>query len=181
MKSDLSKFNNTWYNPGSSLKRLLWYFTNLIFIKNALNPSSSLKIVILSLFGAKIGRGVIIKPNVNIKFPWKLTIGDNCWIGESVWIDNLAQVTLENNVCISQGALLQCGNHNYKKTSFDLMVAPITLEEGSWVGAKCNVAPGVTLGSHAILSFGSTATKNLEPYTIYAGNPAVEIKKRVFE
>ena len=105
-------------------------------------------------------------------------MGNHCWIGEEVWIDNLALVILEDHVCISQGALLECGNHNYKKSSFDLMVEPITLKEGSWVGAKCNVAPGVTMGSHAILTMGSTATKDLEAYTIYSGNPALRVKER---
>ncbi|MDX1652577.1 MAG: WcaF family extracellular polysaccharide biosynthesis acetyltransferase [Brumimicrobium sp.] len=179
MKKDLSSFNNDWYNPGNKAKRALWYFINLIFLKNAWNPSSSIKIYWLKVFGAKIGKGVVIKPKVNIKYPWKLIIGNHCWIGEEVWIDNLDTVTLEDNVCISQGALLQCGNHNYKKPSFDLMIAPITLKEGSWVGARCNVAPGVKIDSHAVLSMGSTATKDLEAYKIYAGNPAVFKKDRV--
>jgi putative colanic acid biosynthesis acetyltransferase WcaF len=181
MKTSLSLYNNDWYQPGSRLKRLIWYFVNVVLLQNALNPSSGLKIAVLRLFGAKIGKGVVIKPKVNIKYPWLLSIGDYCWIGEQVWIDNLAQVTLEDHVCISQGALLQCGNHNYKKISFDLMISPIVLKEGSWVGARSNVAPGVTLGSHAILSFGSTATKDLEAYTIYAGHPAKAVKKRVIE
>lgn len=158
---------------------MLWYFVNVIFMKNAWNPSSGLRVFWLRLFGAKIGQGVVIKPSVNIKYPWMLSIGNYCWIGEGVWIDNLDQVTLEDNVCISQGALLQCGNHNYKKSSFDLMIAPIILKEGSWIGARSCVAPGVTLGSHAVLSLGSTATKDLEPYKIYAGNPAVFKKERV--
>lgn len=179
MKTNLSSFNNSWYKPGSAPKRLVWYFINVIFLKCSWNLSSRLKVFWLKAFGATIGQGVVIKPNVNIKYPWKLSIGNHCWIGEEVWIDNLDTVTLEDNVCISQGALLQCGNHNYKKSSFDLMLAPITLKEGSWVGARSCVAPGVTLGSHAILSLGSTATKDLEPYKIYAGNPAVFKKERV--
>jgi putative colanic acid biosynthesis acetyltransferase WcaF len=123
---------------------------------------------------------VVIKPNVNIKYPWKLRIGNYCWIGEQVWIDNLDQVTLEDNVCISQGALLLCGNHNYKTKAFDLMIAPIYLCEGSWVGAKSSVAPGVTFSSHAVLSMGSVATTHLEAYSIYSGNPAVKVKSREF-
>lgn len=181
MKTDLSSFDNSWYQPGNRFKRLLWYYVNLIFLKSSWNISSSLKVFWLKAFGAEVGKGVIIKPNVNIKYPWKLVIGNHCWIGEGVWIDNLDQVTLEDNVCISQGALLQCGNHNYKKPTFDLMVAPIRLKDGSWIGARSCVAPGVTLGSHAILSIGSTATKDLEPYKIYAGNPAVYKKDRLIE
>ena len=143
-----------------------------------MNPFSRLKVGLLRLFGAKIGDNVVIKPKVNIKYPWKLTIETNCWIGENVWIDNLAEVTIEANVCISQGAFLICGNHNYKLSTFDLIVAPIILKEGCWVGAKSIVGPGVTIGSHAVLSLGSVASSDLNPYTIYRGNPAVKVKDR---
>jgi putative colanic acid biosynthesis acetyltransferase WcaF len=135
-------------------------------------------VFLLRLFGAKIGKGVIIKPNVNIKYPWMLTIEDHCWIGEAVWIDNLDQVTIESHVCVSQGALLLCGNHNYKSPSFDLIVKPIVLKQGAWVGAKSIVGPGVTMFEHAILALGSTATQNLDANSIYRGNPAVKVKHR---
>jgi putative colanic acid biosynthesis acetyltransferase WcaF len=178
LKTDLSTYNNNWYHPGSRVKRMLWYIISLLFFQNAWNVVSKSKIFWLRVFGAHVGRGVVIKPQVTIKYPWKLTIGRNCWIGEGVWIDNLDEVTLEDNVCISQGALLLCGNHNYTSKKFDLMIAPIYLEEGSWVGAKCSVAPGIRFSSHAVLSMGSVATKNLDAYSIYSGNPAVKIKSR---
>lgn len=146
-----------------------------------MNPSSGLKVFWLKAFGAQIGTGVVIKPGVNIKYPWNLTIGDHCWIGEGVWIDNLDQVSIGNHVCISQGAFLLCGNHNYKISTFDLMIAPIVLKEGSWVGAKSIVGPGVTLESHAVLALGSVASSNLESYGIYRGNPAMLVKKRNIE
>jgi putative colanic acid biosynthesis acetyltransferase WcaF len=144
-------------------------------------PISAVKVVLLRLFGAKIGKGVVIKPNVNIKYPWLLEIGSYVWIGEQVWIDNLANVIIGDHVCISQGALLLCGNHNYKKPSFDLLVGKITIEEGAWIGAKAVVCPNVTVHSHAILSVVSVATKNLEPYAIYQGNPAIKIRDRKIE
>jgi len=154
---------------------------NELFIRNPLNPSSFLKVWLLRLFGAKIGNNVVIKPKVNIKYPWKLTIGNQCWIGESVWIDNLADVKIGDNVCISQGAFLICGNHNYKLSSFDLIVAPILLKEGSWIGAKSIVGPGVTVNSHAVLSLGSVTSTDLDPFSIYRGNPAVKIKERTIK
>ena len=131
--------------------------------------------------GAKIGKGVFIKPSVNIKYPWNLTIGDDTWIGEGVWIDNLGKVSIGSNVCISQDSMLMCGNHNYKKSAFNLMVGGITIEDGVWVGAKCLVCPGVTLHSHAVLAVGSVASTDLETYSIYRGNPAVKIKDRIIE
>lgn len=181
VKSDLSSYNNDWYQPGSKLKRRVWYVTNLLFIKNRFNLSSSLKIAVLKLFGAKVGKGVVIKPGVNIKYPWKLKVGNHSWIGEDVWIDNLDEVIIEDHVCLSQGAMLLCGNHNYKKSTFDLMIGPIRLNAGSWVGAKSIVGPNVTLGEHSILSLGSVATSNLDSGGIYRGNPATFIKKRVIE
>lgn len=178
-KTDLSKFDNSWYKPGANIfKRTLWYFTNVLFFQNSYNPISSLKVFLLRLFGAKIGKNVVIKPSVNIKYPWKLSVGNNVWIGEKVWIDNLANVIIENNVSISQGAMLLCGNHNYKKTTFDLITGEIKLEEGVWIGAKSIVTPGIVCKSHSILSVNSVATKDLEAYTIYQGNPAIEVRKR---
>lgn len=146
---------------------------------NPLNPFSGLKVILLRLFGAKVGKGVVIKPNINIKYPWLLEIGDYTWIGERAWIDNLAQVKIGKNCCISQGAMLLCGNHNYKKPTFDLIVKPITLEDGAWVGALSVVCPGVTIKSHAILTVQSVAAETLEPFALYKGNPAVRIRERV--
>ena len=180
-KTDLSKYNNDWYQPGGSvLKKTCWYVLHAIFIHSAF-PFSSFKVFLLRLFGASIGTSVTIKPNVTIKYPWHLTIGNHVWIGEQVWIDNLSRVTIKNNCCVSQGAMLLCGNHDYSKTSFDLIVKDITLEEGVWIGAKSIVCPGVSIGSHSVLTVNSVATSNLEPWGIYQGNPAAKIKERVIK
>ena len=110
-----------------------------------------------------------------------MTIGDYCWIGENVWIDNLTEVRLGNNVCLSQGSFLLTGNHNYKKTTFDLIVGEIILEDGVWIGAKSVVCPGVICKSHSILSVNSVASKNLGAYFIYQGNPAKKVRERIIE
>ncbi len=167
--------------PGSALKRILWYVVSACVFRSYMLPFSGLKRHILNIFGAKIAKGVVIKPGVNIKYPWYLEIGENTWIGEGAWIDNLDHVRIGANCCISQGVMLLCGNHNYAKRSFDLMIKPIVLEEGVWLGAQSRVAPGVVCGSHAVLSYGSIAYQNLEAYTIYAGHPAQKVKKRQIE
>jgi putative colanic acid biosynthesis acetyltransferase WcaF len=178
LKTDLLSFNNKWYKPGRSIfYRMIWYFVNLCFFRSPF-PFYGPKRFLLRTFGAKIGKGLIIKPHVSIKYPWLLEIGDHVWIGEEVWIDNLAKVTLKSHSCISQGALLLCGNHNYRKTTFDLIVGEITLEEGAWAGAKTVICPGVKLGEHSLLTVGSIATSNIEPYWIYQGNPAKKLKPR---
>jgi len=181
MKTDLSTYNNDWYKNeigASKLRQICWYFVNVLFFINPLNPVSGLKVFLLRLFGAKIGRGVVIKPGVNIKYPWKLAVGDHSWIGEKVWIDNLAEVRIGSNVCLSQECMLLTGNHNYTLSTFDLMVKPILVGDGAWVGAKAVVCPGVSLGGHSVLTVASVMTKDAEPNGIYQGNPAVKVKDR---
>jgi len=178
-KINLNQYNNDGYEPGSVAKRLLWYFTNMLFFKSMLPFPSGFKASILRAFGAEVGQGVVIKPDVNIKYPWFLAIGHDCWIGEGVWIDNLATLRIGANVVLSQGAYLLTGSHDYKKAAFDLILGEIILEEGVWIGAKATVCPGVTCYSHSVLAVGSVATKDLEPYTIYQGNPAISKRKRV--
>src|SRR3972149_7919935 len=175
-KTDLSKFNNSWYNPSASwLTRVMWYCTNACFF-NSYFPFYSFKIFLLRLYGTKVGCGVVVKPKVNIKYPWNITIGNHAWIGENVWLDSLGKITVGANSCISQGAMLITGNHNYKKINFDLIVKDIILEEGVWIGAGAIVCAGVTCKSHSVLTAGSVATAHLEAYAIYQGNPAVKIK-----
>lgn len=175
---DLSKFDNSWYNPGGFLKRFFWHIFSNTFINSTLPVPMKIKILILRLFGASVGQNVTIKPSVNIKYPWFLVIKNNVWIGEQVWIDNFVEVLMEDNVCISQGALLLTGNHNYSKETFDLMPAKIILERGSWIGAKSVVCPGIKVKTHAVLAVGSVASRDLEPYSIYQGNPAIFVRER---
>ena len=180
-RTDLSKFDNSWYSPGGKIKRGLWYLCSFVFFRSFLPYPFFIKIVALRLFEAKVGKNVVIKPDVNIKYPWFLELGDNVWLGEGVWIDNLAFAKIGSNVCVSQGAYILTGNHDYKKTAFDLIVKPVTIEDGVWIGAKSVVCPGVTLKSHSILSVGSVLSGDTEEYTVYRGNPAVPVKKRVIE
>ena len=179
--TDLSTYNNDWYHPGNIFKRGIWYVVNLLFFKSSFCPFSGFKRMLLRYFGANIGKGVVIKPNVNIKYPWLLQIGDYTWIGENVWIDNLGMVSIGSNVCISQGAFLVGGNHDFTKTTFDLIVKPIILEDGVWIGAKSIVCGGAICHSHSLLTVGSIVSGVLEPYSIYTGNPAVKIKERIFK
>lgn len=181
MNTDLSTYNNSWFTPGSFFKRIVWHYVNCIFFNSGLFPFYGLKNFLLRLFGAKVGKGVLIKPFVNIKYPWLLSIADQVWIGENVWIDNLTYVSIGKNVCISQGACLLTGNHDYKKKTFDLIVRKIILEEGVWIGAQSVVCPGVTCKTHAVLSVGSVATRDLEAFFIYSGNPAEKMRQRIVE
>lgn len=175
----LAAFSAAGFDKGAGLlKQTAWYFVNALIVRASWNPFMGIKIALLKMFGARIGRGLIIKNNVNVKFPWKLTIGDDCWIGEGVWIDNLDMVTIGNDVCISQGAMLLTGNHDYTQPSMPYRNAPIRIDSGAWIGAKAVLCPGVNVYANAILTVGSIATTDMQPATIYQGNPAKEIRKR---
>ncbi len=180
-KVDNSLYRTTIDVGAGKLKQFVWYFTNILFFKNTFNVFSGTKVALLKLFGATIGGGVVIKPGVNIKYPWKLNIGNNSWIGENVWIDNLSEVVIGSNVTISQEALLLTGSHDHTKKAFDFISQPIRLEDGVWICAKAIVFGRVTAGSHSILGMGSVAEKDLRPYVIYKGNPAVPVKERKIE
>ena len=159
-------------------QQLLWYFIGSPLFKSYLLPISIFKVLIIRIFGAKVGKGVRIKPGVRVKFPWRLTVGDFAWIGEDVWIDNVAPVTIENHVCLSQGVYLCTGNHDWNHPDFKLIPAPIYIQESSWIAAKSSIGPGVIVGRGAVLTFGGVAGRSLEPMIIYAGNPAQPIKQR---
>lgn len=175
----LADFSPAGFDKGATTaKAALWYFVNALIVRASWNPFMGIKIWLLRLFGARIGKGLCIKNNVTIKSPWNLTVGDNCWLGEGAWIDNLDKVTIGNDVCISQGAMLLTGNHDYTRSNMPYRNAPIRLEDGCWIGARTTVCPGVTVHRNAVLTVGSVATKDLEASGIYQGNPAVLLRKR---
>ena len=166
------------YKGAGVLKTTIWYFVNALLVRASWNPFLSIKIALLRAFGGKIGKGLVIKNKVIIKSPWNLAVGDDCWLGEDCWIDNLDKVVIGSNVCISQGALLLTGNHDYTISSMPYRNAAIRIEDGAWIGAKTTVCPGVTVHRNAILTVGSVATKDMEENAIYQGNPAVKIRER---
>ena len=178
MQTDLSTFSTGDYKAGPKLKTLLWFFINYYVFNSAFPWPYKAKSFLLKIFGAKVGKRLVIKPKVRIKNPWRLSLGDNCWIGESVWIDNLVQVDIGDNVSISQGAMLLTGNHDYTLSSFPYRLGEIVIEEGSWIGAQSTVCPGVTCRSHSILTVNSVATKDLAAWSINAGNPAKYMRSR---
>jgi putative colanic acid biosynthesis acetyltransferase WcaF len=179
LRTDLSRFSTGKFDRGAGLlKEGLWILASLFLFRLCPLKLSGLKCTVLRAFGAKVGRGVVIKPRVIITFPWKLTLGDHVWLGEECWLLNLAPIVIESHVCISQRAFLCTGNHDYTSPAFDLIVKPIHVEEGAWVGASAFVGPGVTVGSHAVITASSVTTDDLQPSGIYRGNPAALVRQR---
>ena len=176
---DLSTFRNPQYDPGRGLLvRTLWYYCSLILFESGWLPASGLKSRVLRLFGAKIGQGVVFKPHVRIKYPWRLTIGDHCWIGQSVWIDNIEDVTIGDHVCVSQLVYFCTGSHDHRKSTFDLLAKPIVVHNGAWIGARVTLLGGVEVHANAIAAAGSVVVKSVPASTIVGGNPAQQIGVR---
>jgi putative colanic acid biosynthesis acetyltransferase WcaF len=155
-----------------------WYLFKCAFFLNPLPVPSKLKRSLLRWFGAQIGRGVVIKPRVNIHLPWKLKVGDHAWIGEEVFILNFELVQIGTQCCLSQRAFLCTGNHDYSQPDFRFRNQPITVEDGAWIGAQVFVAPGITIGTEAVITAGSVVTKNMPARTVCSGNPCQPVKPR---
>ncbi|WP_286765765.1 MULTISPECIES: WcaF family extracellular polysaccharide biosynthesis acetyltransferase [Rhodopirellula] len=171
---DLTKFQNDGFDRGASrTKEFAWLTCRLFFFVLPIPLPSMIRAWLLRLFGARVGVGVVIRSGVSISFPWRLSIGDNVWIGEGVSILSLNQVTIESNCCVSQDAFLCTGSHDFSKSTFDLMTRPIVVREGSWVAARCFVAPGVTIGPGSMCAAGSIVLRDVPPLTTVLGNPAI--------
>jgi putative colanic acid biosynthesis acetyltransferase WcaF len=162
------------------LWQAVWFLLGCPLLKSGVIPFSGFRVWLLRLFGATVGEGVVIKPGVRVKNPWRLFVGNDCWIGEDCWIDNIGDVIINDDVCVSQGAYLCTGNHDWSDTSFGLIVKPIRLERGSWVGARALIAPGVSLGQCAVAAAGSVVQKNVPAFEIHSGNPAGFLRLRKF-
>jgi len=159
------------------LQWLFWIVFGDLLISSWL-PGSFWRRILLRIFGASIGHGVLLKPNIKIKFPWNLSIGDSSWIGENVWIDNLARVEIGSNVCISQGVYLCTGNHNFKIASFPYCLGRIDIEDEAWICAMVRIAPAVRVGRGSVVEFGSVVYDSIPSGFIANGIPAAPTKRR---
>lgn len=155
-----------------------WHLCSLLLFQSGLALPSALRAAVLRAFGARVGRGLVMRARVTVKYPWFLDLGDHVWIGEGVWIDNHCTVRLGGDVCVSQGAYLFTGNHDYAVPDFAFFARPVTVEDGVWIGARAVVCPGTHLQAGVVLAAGTVFRGGSEPGMVYAGNPAVALKPR---
>lgn len=152
-KLDLASFKKPEIpgNPPVPL-RAIWYLVSALLFQGAfaLLPSPA-KAAVLRAFGARLGRGVVIKPRVTIKSPWFLEVGDHVWIGERVWIDNHTTVRLGSNVCVSQGTYLFTGNHDWSDPKFRFFCRPVEVGDGAWITAFRMIGPGTVVPAHVVV------------------------------
>ena len=128
-----------------------WYIINYALLASSIPWPTGFKSFLLKLYGAQIGKDVVLKPRIRIKYPWNLSLGNHVWIGEDVWIDNVDQVSIGSDVCISQGVFFLTGNHNYKYPDFRFYSSPITVESKVWLTAKCILLPGTKVISGSVV------------------------------
>jgi putative colanic acid biosynthesis acetyltransferase WcaF len=177
----LKGYKSRYVNGKSVAMQVVWYFVSLLVFESAWFPFYGLKVKLLRFFGAQIGHGLVVKPKVYIKYPWMLEVGNNVWIGEGVRIDNLAEIKIGSDVCISQNAFLLTGNHDYRSDTFDLLIGSITIEDDVWVGASVVVCPNTVLSKGTIVSVGSVISGTTIGNQVYRGNPALVIRARYKE
>ena len=149
----------------------LWILVEYFFVTNALQLSSRVRANALRAFGAKIGKGVILRPRLRVKFPWNLEIGDNSWIGEGVWIHNQDKVVIGHDVCISQETFITTGSHRYR-TDMGLTTRPVQIGSGSWICSRAIVTSGSKIGESAVIAAGSVVSGDVEPSSILASTAA---------
>jgi putative colanic acid biosynthesis acetyltransferase WcaF len=170
----LDRYDNSDFSRGASkLTEMLWWVVRSLIFAAWFPIPSSIKVMALRAFGAKVGRGVVIRSRVNITFPWRLTIGDHVWIADEVLILSLAPVTIGSHVVISNRAFLCTGSHRFRSENFDLVTRPITVGNGCWIASQVFIAPGVTLGPNTMCAAGAVVLKDAGPDVLLIGNPAI--------
>ena len=165
------------YTLGEQCRRVLWGLGKLFF-RFSLRPCFGWRRFVLRCFGAKIGSHVNTYPSTRIYFPWNLTVGDWSAIGEEALVYNLGNITLGERVTISHRAHLCAGSHDYTRPDLPLLKPPIVIQDQAWICADAFVGPGVTVGKGAVVGARAVAVKNVEPWTVVAGNPARMVKVR---
>jgi putative colanic acid biosynthesis acetyltransferase WcaF len=176
---DLTLTHGGGYHPGKPFPvRALWLLVETITLLNPVVVSYPLKRWVLRRFGAEIGVGVLIKPGVHVKYPWRLRIGNFAWIGERAWIDNMEDVSIGAHAVVSQGAYLVTGNHDWSDPGMPLAPRALAIEQGAWVGAGATVGPGSRLATDAVLTLGSVLVGTTEAACVYTGVPAVRVGVR---
>lgn len=150
----------------------LWYFVKVWFFLSPWPWPVRFKRWLLIRFGAKVGKGLYMRPRVGIHFPWKLTIGDHCWVGDGVEILNLEPVTLEDHVVIGHQAYLAAGSHDARSRSMAYANKPIVIRRGTWIATRAFIGPGVTVGENCVVGACAVVMKSVPDDSVVTGQAA---------
>ncbi|MDP9416417.1 MAG: putative colanic acid biosynthesis acetyltransferase [Actinomycetota bacterium] len=174
----LANFTGRGYDKGRGpVWQVSWLLVSGLVVTRWWCPAR-LRVAVLRAFGAQIGHNVLVRHEVRIHWPWKLTIGDNSWIGQDAWLLNLEPITIGSDVCVSQSALLCTGSHDPRSPTFEFDNAPIVVGDGAWVAARATVLRGVTVGAGAVVGACALVTRDVEPGTTVLA-PAAGVRARV--
>jgi len=165
-------------SAGSKLRRALWKVAWTVLCRPTPNPLHRWRCLILRLFGARLGKNNFIYPSARIWAPWLLETGDVATIAPDVIVYNVGGVFIGHHAIVSEGSFLCGATHDFNDPDFPLVSKPVAIAPHAWVCARAVVLPGVTCGEGAVLGAAAVASKNLEPWTVYAGNPARPVGQR---
>ena len=167
------------WHPGAPLPvQILWFCLGAPLLSCRWFPGSAWRVALLRLFGASIGSACRLKPGLRVKFPWRLQVGQSCWLAEDAWLDNLAPILLGDRVCISQGTYLCTGNHDFRSPGFELLLAPISIGSDAWIAARAVLAPGTHIGTGTVVAMVAVVRGTIPDGVIVRGNPAVMVGRR---
>ncbi len=171
---DLSRYDQSWFDRGKPGWFILWWWLiQAIAFPLSLHNLNDFRCWLLRLFGAKIGRNVVIRPTARFTYPWKITIGDYSWIGDDVVLYSLAEITIASHCVISQKSYLCTGSHNIEDSAFGLITKPIRINDGVWVASDCFIGLGVTIGSNTVIGARSSVFKDIMDNQVAWGSPCV--------
>ncbi|MEG4273144.1 MULTISPECIES: hormogonium polysaccharide biosynthesis acetyltransferase HpsU [unclassified Microcoleus] len=169
---DLRLYNQSKFDRGRpGWLILLWWFVQAIAFPLTPHPFNCIRRGLLRLFGAKIGRGAIIRPTARFTYPWKIAIGDYSWIGDDVVLYSLDRIAIGKHCVISQKSYLCTGTHDPQNPAFGLITAPVTINNGVWIAADCFIGPDVEIGANALIGARSSVFKNMPAGFICTGTP----------
>ena len=162
----------------SAITVQFWWLVQSIFFKLSPQIMYGWRRFLLRCFGAKIGKGVVIRPSAQITYPWKVTIGNNSWIGDDVVLYSLGEIEIGSNTVISQRSYICAGSHEYNSRSFEIYSKKISIGDKCWLATDVYVAPDVSIGDSTIVGARSSVFKDLPSNKICKGNPAKPYKDR---
>jgi putative colanic acid biosynthesis acetyltransferase WcaF len=157
----------------------LWWIVQATFFRLSPQALYGWRRLLLRLFGCAVGKGVLIRPSVEITYPWKVSIGNYSWIGDGVTLYSLGRIHIGNNVVISQQSYICTGSHDMSAPAFDITQEPIFIEDESWIATGVFVAPGVRVGHGAVVGARSSVLSDAPPLMISVGNPAQPVRPRL--
>ena len=166
------------FSFGNRMRRALWNVCWAIFYRLSPRPLFAWRAMLLRMFGARLGPTCKFYPSSRVWAPWNLMCADLVAVGDGAEIYNPAPMRLGSHAIVSQGAYLCGATHDFDDPAFPLLAYTMEIGAYAWVCARACVAPGVNLGEGAVLGLASVATRNLEPWGVYAGVPAVKVKER---